>query len=143
MCLVIGLRLFCRWVLIFCNFISFVLGTEHEKFKNKYLEESELLKKKYLEECSERKQLYNEVIELKGNIRVFCRCRPLNQDEIANGSSSVVDFDSSQENELQIMCSDSSKKQFKFDHVFRPEDNQGNLRSDISLLFLPFIYDEI
>ncbi|GFZ02956.1 P-loop containing nucleoside triphosphate hydrolases superfamily protein [Actinidia rufa] len=100
------------------------LSTEHENFKNKYHEESELLKKKYLEECSERKRLYNEVIELKGNIRVFCRCRPLNQDEIANGSSSIVDFDSSQENELQITCSDSSKKQFKFDHVFRPEDNQ-------------------
>ncbi|KAB2621454.1 kinesin-4-like [Pyrus ussuriensis x Pyrus communis] len=25
---------------------------------------------------------------------------------------------------LQVICSDSSKKQFKFDHVFRPEGNQ-------------------
>ena len=92
------------------------LGTEYE-----------LLKKKYLKESSERKRLYNEVIELKGNIRVFCRCRPLNQNEITNGSTSIVDFDSSQDNELQVICSDSSKKQFKFDHVFRPEDNQGTL----------------
>ncbi|KAL5783678.1 hypothetical protein ACOSP7_008707 [Xanthoceras sorbifolium] len=86
--------------------------------------EYELLKKKYLDESSERKRLYNEVIELKGNIRVFCRCRPLNQAEVANGSSSVVEFDSSQENELQIVSSDSSKKQFKFDFVFKPEDSQ-------------------
>ncbi|KAK8536103.1 hypothetical protein V6N13_027532 [Hibiscus sabdariffa] len=86
--------------------------------------EYELLKKKYLDESSERKRLYNEVIELKGNIRVFCRCRPLNQVEISNGSSSVVEFDSSQDAELQIISSDSSKKQFKFDHVFRPEDGQ-------------------
>ncbi|XWS58200.1 hypothetical protein CRYUN_Cryun08bG0014300 [Craigia yunnanensis] len=86
--------------------------------------EYELLKKKYLDESSERKRLYNEVIELKGNIRVFCRCRPLNQVEIANGSSSIVEFDSSQDTELQIISSDSSKKQFKFDHVFRPEDGQ-------------------
>ncbi|XP_022719380.1 kinesin-like protein KIN-14S isoform X2 [Durio zibethinus] len=86
--------------------------------------EYELLKKKYLDESSERKRLNNEVIELKGNIRVFCRCRPLNQVEIANGSSSVVEFDSSQDSELQIISSDSSKKQFKFDHVFRPEDGQ-------------------
>ena len=120
-----------------------VLGTEHEHLKKKHHEECEVLKKKYLEECSERKLLYNEVIELKGNIRVFCRCRPSNQDEIANGSTCVVDFDSSQENELQIICADSSRKQFKFDHVFRPEDNQGNLRSHISFLFLSFIYDEI
>ncbi|KAL1549604.1 Kinesin-like protein KIN-14S, variant 2 [Salvia divinorum] len=100
------------------------LSVEHELVKNKYHEECDLLKKKYLQECSERKKLYNEVIELKGNIRVFCRCRPLKQDETEKGSTSVVDFDSSQENELQIICSDSSKKQFKFDYVFRPEDNQ-------------------
>ncbi|TYJ11637.1 hypothetical protein E1A91_A11G290400v1 [Gossypium mustelinum] len=86
-------------------------------------DEYQLLKKKYLDESSERKRLYNEVIELKGNIRVFCRCRPLNQAEIANGSSSVVEFDSSQDTELQIVSSDS-KKQFKFDHVFRPEESQ-------------------
>ncbi|KAF8392450.1 hypothetical protein HHK36_022792 [Tetracentron sinense] len=86
--------------------------------------EYENLKKKYLEESSERKRLYNEVIELKGNIRVFCRCRPLNRDEVANGSSSLVDIDPSHENELQIICSDSSRKQFKFDHVFGPHDNQ-------------------
>lgn len=91
--------------------------------------EYELLKKKYLQESSERKRLYNEVIEMKGNIRVFCRCRPLNQAEIENGSTCVVDFDSSHENELQIICSDSSKKQFKFDHVFKPEDNQGDLEN--------------
>ncbi|KAL2254125.1 UNVERIFIED_CONTAM: Kinesin-like protein KIN-14S [Sesamum indicum] len=96
------------------------ISMEHELLKKKYHEECELLKKKYLEECSERKKLYNEVIELKGNIRVFCRCRPLKQDE----STSVVEFDSSQENELQVTCSDSSRKLFKFDHVFRPEDNQ-------------------
>lgn len=90
----------------------------------------ELLKKKYLEESLERKRLYNDVIELKGNIRVFCRCRPLNQVEIANGSSSVVDFESAPENELQIISSDC-RKQFKFDHVFRPEDSQGNIFSSV------------
>ncbi|XP_062084738.1 kinesin-like protein KIN-14S [Humulus lupulus] len=90
-----------------------LLSTEHE-----------LLKKKYIRESTERKQLYNEVIELKGNIRVFCRCRPLNQSEIENGCTSVVEYDSSIDNELQVISSDTSKKQFKFDHVFRPEDNQ-------------------
>lgn len=77
-------------------------------------DEYELLKKKYLQELSERKRLYNEVIELKRNIRVFCRCRPLNKVEITNGSNYVVEFDSSEDNELQIISSDSSKKQFKW-----------------------------
>lgn len=84
----------------------------------------ELLKNKYLQEYSERKWLYNEVIELKGNIRVFCRCRPLNQVDVANGCTSVVELDPSQENDLHIISSDSSKKQFKFDHVFGPQDSQ-------------------
>ncbi|XP_008454633.2 kinesin-like protein KIN-14S [Cucumis melo] len=95
-----------------------LLGTENER-----------LKKKYLEESTERKRLYNEVIELKGNIRVFCRCRPLNQSEIENGSTSVIEFDSSQENEIQVLSSDSSKKLFKFDHVFKTEDSQGTVFS--------------
>ncbi|GKV20670.1 hypothetical protein SLEP1_g30758 [Rubroshorea leprosula] len=86
-----------------------------------------LLKTKYLEEYSERKRLYNEVIELKGNIRVFLRCRPLNQVEVANGCTSVVEFDSSQENEMHIISSDSSKKQFKFDHVFGPQNSQEDV----------------
>ncbi|XP_015171008.1 carboxy-terminal kinesin 2 isoform X2 [Solanum tuberosum] len=97
---------------------------QHEVLKKKFDEECQLLKKKYLEECTERKRLYNEVIELKGNIRVFCRCRPLNAGEIVDGSTSVVEFDPSHENELQISCAGSSKKQFKFDYVFKPEDSQ-------------------
>lgn len=89
------------------------------------MEECELLKKKYIDEYAERKRLYNEVIELKGNIRVFCRCRPLNQDETANGSTSVVEIPPSQDHDLNVTCADSSKKQFKFDHVFGPHANQG------------------
>ncbi|KAI7741670.1 hypothetical protein M8C21_005368 [Ambrosia artemisiifolia] len=100
------------------------LGEEHETLKKKYQEECQMLKNRCQLECSERRRLYNEVIELKGNIRVFCRCRPMNHDEIAKGSTSVADFDSAQENELRIIGPDSSRKQFKFDHIFRPEDNQ-------------------
>ncbi|CAN0913226.1 Kinesin-like protein KIN-14S, partial [Linum grandiflorum] len=46
---------------------------------------------------------------------------------LQKGSNSVVKFDSSQDNELQILSSDSLKKQFKFDHVFKPDDNQGEV----------------
>ncbi|XP_021742486.1 kinesin-like protein KIN-14S [Chenopodium quinoa] len=108
------------------------LSEEHEVLKNKYMEESELLKKKYIEEYAERKRLYNEVIELKGNIRVFCRCRPLNQDERASGSTSVVEIPPSQDHELNITCADSSKKQFKFDHVFGPQADQEEVFAQTS-----------
>ncbi|KAL1294164.1 hypothetical protein HN51_054832 [Arachis hypogaea] len=87
--------------------------------------EYELLRRKFLKEYNERKRLSNELIEMKGNIRVFCRCRPLNAGEILNGSAaSVLNFEASSDYELQVVASDSTKKQFKFDHVFKPEDNQ-------------------
>lgn len=82
------------------------------------------LKKKYTVECAERRRLYNELIELRGNIRVFCRCRPLSADEVSRGCSSVIDVDPSQETELQYVPSEKERKNFKFDHVFGPADDQ-------------------
>ncbi|GJZ83169.1 kinesin-like protein KIN-14S [Tanacetum coccineum] len=89
---------------------------EHETLKKKY----QTLQKRCELECPERRRLHIALIELKGNIRVFCRCRPLNHDEKAGGSTYVVDFESCLENELKII----GAEQFKFDHIFRPEDNQ-------------------
>ncbi|GJS74746.1 kinesin-like protein KIN-14S [Tanacetum coccineum] len=53
--------------------------------------------------CSQRLTALNEVIEALRIIRCFCRCRPLNHDEVARGSTAVVDFDSSLENELDSL----------------------------------------
>ncbi|MED6220109.1 hypothetical protein PIB30_041735 [Stylosanthes scabra] len=102
---------------------SFLESDVLESFKSLGTE-YELLKKKFLKEFNERKRLSNELIEIKGNIRVFCRCRPLNASEIANGSASVLNFEASSDEELQVISSDTTKKQFKFDHVFKPEDSQ-------------------
>lgn len=82
------------------------------------------LKKKYTAECAVRRRLYNELIELRGNIRVFCRCRPLSADEISRGCSSVVEVDPSQETDLQYVPTEKERKSFKFDHVFGPADDQ-------------------
>ncbi|KAJ0976077.1 hypothetical protein J5N97_018042 [Dioscorea zingiberensis] len=106
-----------------------LLETECVTLSNKCLQECqpryENLKEKYTLECAERKRLYNELIELKGNIRVFCRCRPLNTEEASKGYSSVLELDPSLDMELQIVCTDSSRKKFRFDHVFGPQDNQA------------------
>ncbi|KAL6623407.1 hypothetical protein ACP70R_033286 [Stipagrostis hirtigluma subsp. patula] len=82
------------------------------------------LKEKFSEEAKERKDLYNKLIELKGNIRVFCRCRPLNAEEIAEGTSTAIDFESAKDGELIVRGHVSSKKVFKFDSVFSPEEDQ-------------------
>jgi kinesin family protein C2/C3 len=82
------------------------------------------LKEKFTEETKERKDLYNKLIEVKGNIRVFCRCRPLNGEEIEEGASMAVDFESAKDGELIVRGHVSSKKVFKFDSVFSPEEDQ-------------------
>lgn len=61
-----------------------------------------------------------------GNIRVFCRCRPLNSEEIAEGASMAFDFEGSKDGELRVKSNVAFKKNFKFDSVFSPEATQGN-----------------
>jgi len=72
-----------------------------------------------------------------GNIRVFCRCRPLSKEEASSGYTSAVDFEAAKDGDLGIMSGGSTKKTFKFDRVFTPKDNQGkHLTYSMCILFL-------
>ncbi|CAL0331557.1 unnamed protein product [Lupinus luteus] len=96
------------------------------------VKQCEDLKVKYNEEMTQRKKLFNEVQEAKGNIRVFCRCRPLNKVEISAGCSTVVDFDAAKDGCLGILTSGSTKKSFRFDRVYTPKDDQVDVFADAS-----------
>ncbi|KAM0823414.1 hypothetical protein ACQ4PT_070885 [Festuca glaucescens] len=95
--------------------------------------ECEDLKIKYNEEMAEKKRLHNIVQELKGNIRVFCRCRPLSKVEASLGFKNVVDFDGADDGEIRIV-EGTSKSLFKFDKVYAPKDDQAKVYSDASSL---------
>ncbi|KAK7272670.1 hypothetical protein RJT34_29414 [Clitoria ternatea] len=97
---------------------------------NEQLESHEDIKSKYVEGVKERKELYNKVLELRGNIRVFCRCRPLNAEEIATGATMALDFDSAKDEELTVMSNGAPKKTFKFDAVFGPLAEQADIFED-------------
>jgi kinesin family protein C2/C3 len=63
--------------------------------------------------------------ELRGNIRAFCRCLPLSDEEISTGASSVAEFYTARENELSIHVNGSSKKKmFKLDRVLTTQDDR-------------------
>ena len=62
---------------------------------------------------------------ITGNIRVFCRCRPLNKNEISAGCAMVVDFDAAKDGCLGILTGGATKKSFRFDRVYAPKDDQG------------------
>ncbi|GJR40209.1 kinesin-like protein KIN-14Q isoform X2 [Tanacetum coccineum] len=73
---------------------------------------------RFNEGAKERKVLYNKIRKLKGNIRVFCRSRPLNSVEIAEGASVAFDLEGSKDGELKVKSNVAFKKNFKFDLVF-------------------------
>ncbi|GAY38819.1 hypothetical protein CUMW_039610 [Citrus unshiu] len=93
-------------------------------------------KMKYSEEQAKRKELYNQIQQTRGNIRVFCRCRPLNKVEISAGCATVVDFDAAKDGELGVLTGSSTRKTFKFDRVFTPKDGQVDVFADASPLVI-------
>ncbi|GAQ88640.1 kinesin [Klebsormidium nitens] len=108
------------------------LENETKAAVRKLVSEYEELKRRFALESAARKKYYNEVLEMKGNIRVFCRCRPLAPSEISSGQSNVVDFDVKGENELLVRSGPrpGDKKAFKFDRVFNPEADQAEVFAD-------------
>src|SRR4051794_20033507 len=79
--------------------------------------------KKYKKEILKNRKLYNEIQELKGNIRVYCRVRPLNAEEVLSGETYATLF--TEENNITITNPSGGKKQtFEFEKVFPPESTQ-------------------
>ncbi|CAH9083477.1 unnamed protein product, partial [Cuscuta europaea] len=82
---------------------------------------------------SEKKGLFNKLLTAKGNVQVFCRVRPLFEDE----GSSVVEFPDSFTVRVNTGDDSSSnpKKDFEFDRVYGPHVGQVDLFNDIQ----PFV----
>ncbi|EDV22804.1 uncharacterized protein TRIADDRAFT_28174 [Trichoplax adhaerens] len=91
-----------------------------------------------------RRKLHNEVQELKGNIRVYCRVRPLLKGEDNQDCDLPITFDSNCDKNIQIHHSNtnddgcrrttSEKYDFTFDKVFNPTSAQEDIFLEISQL---------
>ena len=75
---------------------------------------------KYKREYRERERLFNIVQELRGNIRVFCRVRPISREESKNGNNEIISYPKDEENELIVTKKDGRLSKFEFDQVFKP-----------------------
>lgn len=76
----------------------------------------------YHREVLQRKLLYNKLQELRGNIRVFCRCR------YDPKSDNAMNFTSDQD--LSLVTVQGQKKTFRFDRVFSPSSTQEEVFQD-------------
>lgn len=107
---------------------------------NALLEERDTAMQRWAREFGERRRLFNLVQELRGNIRVFCRVRPLKRPlgaslEEGDSSSMAVSFPDAELDRLGIAASTSiqvSGKTFEFDHVFAPDTTQEKVYEETS-----------
>ncbi|CAH2071717.1 unnamed protein product [Thlaspi arvense] len=94
--------------------------TEHQLFEGEVL----------------RKKLHNTILELKGNIRVFCRVRPLLPDDGGRQEASVIAYPTAAESlgrGIDVVQS-GNKHPFTFDKVFDHGASQEEVFFEISQL---------
>ena len=73
---------------------------------------------KYHHEMAIRKKLHNQVVELKGNIRVLCRVRPpIAEDGSGANSRTVVSPDSEDDSVIRVLWKGQTKS-IEVDKVF-------------------------
>ncbi|KAF5461053.1 hypothetical protein F2P56_020880 [Juglans regia] len=83
-----------------------------------------------------RKKLHNTILELKGNIRVFCRVRPILPDDGITTEVKVISYPSSIEalgRGIDVV-QNGQKHSFTFDKVFMPDAKQDDVFTEISQL---------
>ena len=64
------------------------------------------------------------MLELKGSIRVLCRVRPMLEKERANSGGEAPPIRVLNEEVLRVPTGQQADKDFEFDRVFSPEDDQ-------------------
>ncbi|KAL8208989.1 hypothetical protein R6Q57_008401 [Mikania cordata] len=83
-----------------------------------------------------RKKMHNTILELKGNIRVFCRVRPLILDDDVENETKTISFPTTTEamgRGIELLQHGQSHP-FMFDKVFTPQSSQEEVFVEISQL---------
>ncbi|KAL8799914.1 MAG: hypothetical protein Q9182_005533 [Xanthomendoza sp. 2 TL-2023] len=105
---------------------------------------AEEAKEKLRTEETLRRKLHNQVQELKGNIRVFCRVRPSLESDPDDSSARITypdnDSDSKEvevlgpEEKNSLGKTSTKTNAFSFDRVFRPDSMNADVFAEISQL---------
>ncbi|KAL8115802.1 hypothetical protein AgCh_022342 [Apium graveolens] len=109
------------------TFIDVNVVPEHEKNQLQHTifslqEEIVDLKSKLRNHDDKRRQALNNILDIKGSIRVFCRIRPY-----LCSSRRIIHKPISVESNKIVIRSGGSKKEFEFDKVFTQEESQENI----------------
>lgn len=97
-------------------------------------EEIKATELKYRREMQERKKLHNLVQELKGNIRVYMRCRPPTAKEIEQFGNDAQCVSFTGPGEVKVFNEKNREKVWEFDEVFDTNSKQADVYADVSAL---------
>lgn len=86
----------------------------------------------YKKEMQLRKLYYNQIQELRGNIRVYCRVRPMLPFEVSAGYTNIMKYPA--EDEISFIDASGRPKKFEFDEVYPPQTTQSKVFEDTSPL---------
>eukprot|EP00929_Paragymnodinium_shiwhaense_P076229 TRINITY_DN3914_c0_g4_i2.p1 TRINITY_DN3914_c0_g4~~TRINITY_DN3914_c0_g4_i2.p1 ORF type:complete len:1054 (+),score=362.37 TRINITY_DN3914_c0_g4_i2:145-3306(+) len=90
---------------------------------------------RYREICEERKKLHNLVLELKGNIRVFVRVRPISEKEkmVEVPGEATISF--AEDIKIGVFEENTARRKwFDFDQVFSPKTAQAQVFDEVKPL---------
>ncbi|EXJ87302.1 kinesin family member C1 [Capronia epimyces CBS 606.96] len=115
-----------------------------ERRMNEALEKATECEEKLRKEEMHRRKLHNQVQELKGNIRVFCRVRPTIDSDQTEETAKITIPDSEEETkDIEVKGPDETNSlgkittkthQFSFDRVFDPSSDNAEIFEEISQL---------
>ena len=101
-----------------------------------FMDEMAIVREKYKKEMSERRRLHNLVQELKGNIRVFMRCRPPTDKERAQLGENALCVSFPSQGEVKVYDEKNKEKMWEFDEVFQPSSTQEEVYTEVSSLVI-------
>lgn len=114
-----------------------------ERRMNEAIEKAQECEDKLRKEEMLRRKLHNQVQELKGNIRVFCRVRPINGKEMEEAARISVPESDDDPTDIEVKGPEETNSlgkvttkthQFSFDRVFDPSSNNAEIFEEISQL---------
>ena len=116
---------------------------EMERRMNEAIEKALVCEEKLRKEETLRRKLHNQVQELKGNIRVFCRVRPSHQTEELEEVAKINFPDIEESKDIEVKGPEETSSlgkvttksyPFSFDRVFNQESNNAEIFEEISQL---------
>ena len=97
----------------------------------------------YARETALRRAVHDELMELKGNIRVFARVRPVTASEAKLAGAAARDVaeypPESGGRDLVVRKEDDGKARFEFDAVFSPASTQASVFATVAPLVVSFL----